>query len=98
MQEEIIVHQDTTVNTNKLSLVLSIGGVISLLTAGALYGTITSRVETLQEDMRVMRADMQGKEGKDAVALMFGDVSNRLSRIEALLDQRREAPPTQRIP
>lgn len=98
MSEEITVHQDTTLNTNKLTLVLSAGGVVALLTAGMLYGTITARVETLQEDMRVMRADMQGKEGKDAVALMFGDLRARLSRIESLLDQRTGTPSTQRMP
>jgi hypothetical protein len=98
MEHEMTVHQDTTINTNKLTVVLSVGGIVALLTAGALYGTITAKVDTLQEDMRVMRVDMQSKEGKDAVALMFGDLRARLSRIESLLDQRTGTPSTQRMP
>lgn len=87
MPDDITIHQDTTLNAGKFALVLPIAGVVLLLSAGVLWGTVQANVSTLQEDVRVLRIEVQSRESKDAVALMFGDVRARLTRIEALLDR-----------
>ena len=85
--DAIVVHQDTTLNaTGKWSVVLGLGGITALLAAGIMIGKTQSKVETLQDDVRALRIEVQTRESKDAVALMFSDVRERLRRIESLLD------------
>ncbi len=99
MPDEITVHQDTTLNTSgRWSVAFGLGGMIALLTAGMMYGTMRSTVDTLQDDMRMLRTEVQTRESKDAVALMFGDLRARLSRIESLLDRSTGTTSTQRMP
>jgi hypothetical protein len=98
MMDEITVHQDTTLNAGRWSIAFGLGGMIALLTAGMMYGTMRASVDTLQDDMRQVRAEMQTRESKDAVALMFGDLRARLSRIESLLDRSTGTTSTQRMP
>lgn len=85
--DPIVVHQDTTLNAGKLSIVLPIAGVVMILSAGIMIGTMQSEVRILREETRALRAEVNTRESKDAVALMFGDVRLRLGRIEALLDR-----------
>ena len=87
MPEEITVHQDTTLSTGRMSFVLSVGGVIALLTAGMMYGTMRTEVSNMRDEVSSLRTEVQTRESKDAVALMFGDLRARLSRIESLLDR-----------
>lgn len=96
--DEITVHQDTTLNTSRLSLVLSLGGVVAILSAGIMIGTVQSKVATLQYEVHQLRTEMQTRESKDAVALMFGDLRARLSRIESLLDRQTGTSSTQAMP
>jgi hypothetical protein len=52
---ELTVHQDTTINTSRTSLVLSVSGVVALVVASMIVGRYQERIERLEKDM-VQRA------------------------------------------
>ena len=61
-------------------LIVALGGVGSLLAAGAIYGRIVARVETLERDQKTGAKQSE-------VLLMFEEIRRRLGRIEHHFDR-----------
>lgn len=80
MDGEITVHQDTTFNAGRLTVVMGIGSVIAIASAGAIYGGISARVDRVERDVheRAPSAEMQAG---------FRALETRLVRIEQGLDR-----------
>jgi hypothetical protein len=90
--DEITVHADHSMKSaNKITIVMSLGLVAALIAVGRLWGQMDARMHTIENDQASIRVEFRTElsqlERKDAVALMFGDVRARLTRIEALLDR-----------
>lgn len=66
-------------------LITALGGISALLAAGAIYGRIVARVETLERDQK------SGAKQSE-VLLMFEEIRRRLGRIEHHFDTRESGP------
>jgi hypothetical protein len=84
-ERELTIHQDTTFNTTKMSVVLSVGGIMAIAAAGAIYGGMSARLTRVEHDVEVMAPAAEMRQG-------FNQIDNRLSRIEQLLDARVNLP------
>lgn len=80
MADEVIVHADHSMKTSRLSITIGIGGCIALLSAGAVYGSMNTRVSQLE-------TAMHDRAAKSEVALMIAALDGRLGRIEGLLQR-----------
>lgn len=91
MESEIIVHQDTTVNAGKLSFVLSLAGIVAILGAGAVYGSMNARLDRVEHEVETRAPASEVRQG-------FTQLDARLSRMEASLDRILTYAPPQRAP
>ncbi len=82
----------------KATVLLGGGSLVLLVSASMWIGRLQSQTESNRDELRAIRVELQSRESKDAVALMFGDLRARLSRIESLLDRSTGTTSTQRMP
>jgi hypothetical protein len=80
MSDELTVHQDTTLHTGKLALVLPLAGVAALFGAGTIYGALSARLDRVERDVLERAPATEMQQG-------FRSIETRLVRIEQGLDR-----------
>lgn len=80
MSDEITVHQDTTFNASRFTVVASVGTLATILGVGIAWGAMNARLNRVEHDVETLAPAAEVQAG-------FRAIDARLSRIEQGLDR-----------
>ncbi len=80
MDGEITVHQDTTFNASRFTIVASVGTLATILGVGIAWGAMNARLTRVEHDVETMAPAAEVQAG-------FRAIETRLVRIEQGLDR-----------